>query len=65
VSSFDEMDHIGKEYFHSLLKADQRASMADIVRMALYFPKFVGEDENISLLEEVMKDKLKEVLHNF
>jgi len=65
VSSSDWMAHVGKEYFHSLFKANQRASMANIVRMALYFPKFVGEDENISLLEEVTEDELKEVLHNF
>jgi hypothetical protein len=65
VSSFDGMARIGKEYFHSLFKADQRASMADIVRMALYFPRFVGEDENKSLFEEVTEDELKEVLHSF
>jgi hypothetical protein len=39
--------------------------MVDIVRMALYFPRFVGKDENISLFEEVKKDELKEVIHNF
>jgi hypothetical protein len=59
------MAHIGKDYFQSLFKANQRVSMADIVRMALFFPRFVGKDENIFLIEEVTEEELKEVLHNF
>jgi hypothetical protein len=65
VSSFEGMACIGKEYFQSLFKVDQRVSMVDIVRMALFFPRFVGEDENISLIEEVTEEELKEVLHSF
>jgi hypothetical protein len=59
------MARIGKEYFQTLFKVDQMESMADIVRMALFFPRFFGEDENISLIEEVSKEELKEVLHSF
>jgi hypothetical protein len=65
ISSFEGMGRIGKEYFQSLFKVDQRVSMVDIVRMDLFFPRFVGEDENKSLIEEVTEEELKEVLHNF
>jgi len=59
------MAHIGKEYFQTLFKVDQRESMVDIVRMALFFPRFFGEEEKRSLIEEVLEEELKEVLHIF
>jgi len=39
--------------------------MAHIVRVSLFFPSFVGEDENRSLMEEVSKEDLKKVIHVF
>jgi hypothetical protein len=32
-----------------------RVSMEDIVRISLYFPRFVEEDENRYLMEEIRK----------
>jgi hypothetical protein len=65
ISSFDGLDRLGKNLFQSLFKATPGASLEDIVRLALLFPKFVGEEENHALMEEVSEDELKEVLHNF
>jgi len=39
--------------------------MAKIVRLVGYFPGFVNEEENKSLIKEATKDELKEVIHIF
>jgi hypothetical protein len=33
--------------------------------MALMFPRFVEEEDNRTLMEEVIEEELKEVLHSF
>lgn len=33
--------------------------------MAQIFPRFVDEEDNILLMQEVIEEELKEVLHNF
>jgi hypothetical protein len=45
VYSFKGMGRLGKEHFQNLFKAEARVSMAKIVRIALYFPRFVEEEE--------------------
>lgn len=39
--------------------------MAEIIQLAHLFPRFVEEEDNASLLEEVSLEQLKEVLHSF
>jgi hypothetical protein len=65
ISYFDGLTRLGKNLCQYLFKATPRASLAGIVRLALFFSNFVGEEEIRALMEEVFEDELKEVLHNF
>jgi hypothetical protein len=48
-----------------LFKAPNETNIAEIIHIASYFPRFVDEDENRLLMEEVTEDELKVVLHSF
>jgi hypothetical protein len=48
-----------------LFKAEERASIVEVVRLAQLFPRFVEEEDNRSLMEEVSEEELKEALHSF
>jgi hypothetical protein len=65
ISSFEGVSRLGKDYFQTLFKEDQRVSVVDIVRMTLFFPGFVGEEENWALMEEVLEEELRGVLYIF
>jgi hypothetical protein len=39
-------------------------NIADIIRLALFFPRFVEEEGNRDLFVEVTEEELKEMLHN-
>ena len=39
--------------------------MAEIIQIAQLFPHFAKEGENVSLMEEVSMEELKEVIHSF
>jgi len=39
--------------------------MEDIVIISLYFSIFVEEEENITLMEEISEEELKEIFHSF
>jgi hypothetical protein len=54
-----------KNHFHSLFKVEDRVNIVDIVRVALFFLKFLDEDGNKDLFVDVFEDELKEVLHSF
>jgi hypothetical protein len=49
----------GRVTFKIYLRQDKRVSIVDIVRMALFFPIFVNEEDNRSLMEEVKEEELK------
>ena len=63
--SFEELAGTGVEHFQNLFKAPTRAHIAEIMRIAQVFPHFVGEEENLSLMEEVSEDELKAALQIF
>ena len=49
--SFEELAGTGVEHFQNLFKAPTRAQIAEIMRIAQVFPRFVGKEENLSLME--------------
>jgi hypothetical protein len=53
ISTFPGLAELGKNHFKTLYKADQRANIVDIVRLALYYPSFVNEQNNRDLYTEV------------
>jgi hypothetical protein len=65
VYSFDGLAHLGKRHFHNLFKEDERVTIVDIVRMAYFFSRFVNVEDNISFMEEVSKEEIKDVLYSF
>jgi hypothetical protein len=65
ISSFDGLAHLAKSHLQNPLRANNQANITDVVRLAQFFPSFVNEEENRSLMVEVTDSELQEVLHNF
>jgi len=64
-TSFEYISNSGLEHFVDVYKEESTTTIVEVVKMATFFPSFVNEEENESLLEEVSKDELHEVLHSF
>lgn len=58
-NSFEGMARLGKNHFQDLFRAENHASIEEVVRMAQLFPIFVDEEDNRSLMEEVSEEELK------
>jgi len=46
-------------HFQNLYKEPKRDNLTNIIKLATYFPRFVSEESNDLLLEEVSKEELK------
>jgi len=64
-NTFEGMARIGVSHFQNLFKANNQASIEEVVRLAQLFPGFVNEEENQKLYEKVTEDELKEALNSF
>ena len=64
-SSFDEKDRIRVSHFKNLFKAPTQDSLAEVIRVAQMFPRFVEEEYNLLLMEVVTAEELKVALHSF
>jgi hypothetical protein len=64
-TSFEGMSLQGKNYFQNLFKADNQATIEEVVKVAQFFPRFVEEEENSFLMKEITEKELLEVLHSF
>jgi hypothetical protein len=56
---------MGKNQFKSLYKSPREVDIGEIIQMTAYFSKFVNDEHNRVLYEEVAVEELKEVLHSF
>lgn len=65
VESFDELSELGVEHFLSLFKAQEEASIAEIIRIVGFFPRFLEDVDNNMLMEEVSVEELGMVLQSF
>lgn len=65
ICSFEGLAEMGINHFESLFKAQEEPSIAEIVRVAGYFPRFVMEDDNRMLMEEIEEVELGRVLQSF
>jgi hypothetical protein len=52
VSTFEGLDEMGKNHLKSLFKAGQRENIADIVRLSIYYQRFVDEEWNRNIFVE-------------
>lgn len=47
------------------LSAQEEATISEIIRTILPFPRFINEDKNLDLMAKVSKDGLKTILQSF
>jgi len=62
---FYGMARVGVTHFQSLFKATNQVSIAEVVRLAQFFPRFVEMEDNRSLMAEISEEELKEALFSF
>ena len=65
VSNFDGLADMGVKYFGDLYSVQSGATIAEVIRVAQLFPRFVDEEENRMLMGEVSMEELSGVLHSF
>jgi hypothetical protein len=53
------MTRIKVSHFQNLFRTDNHATIAEGVRMAQIFSRFVEENDNLSLMEEISEEELK------
>jgi hypothetical protein len=46
VTSFEGLANLWKKHFQTLFIDDRRANLVDIIKLALYFPNFMDEEDN-------------------
>jgi len=46
VTTFEGLSNMGKKNFQTLFKDDRRENLEDIIKLALFFPSFVDEENN-------------------
>ena len=63
--TFEGMASTRVEHFQTLYKTLAQASIAEVIRVAELFPRFVEEEDNLALMEEVTEEELKVVLQSF
>jgi hypothetical protein len=56
---------MGKNHFQKLFKGDRTTNLVDIIKLALYFPSFVDEENNQNLFAEVTESELKDTMQSF
>ena len=60
--TFEDMASLGFEHFQQLFQAPEGSQLMEIMHIAQVFPHFVGEEDNLSLMEEVIEEELKMAL---
>eukprot|EP00253_Pinus_taeda_P030883 PITA_30883 len=62
ASSFEDLSRMGKMHFQNLFTAQGGITLAEIIRTAQSFPRFVDEEEAENLMEVVTKEEVEHVL---
>ena len=65
LETFEDMASLGVEHFQHLFQAPEGSQLVEIMHIAQVFPCFVGEEDNLSLMEEVTEEELKVALQSF
>jgi len=50
---------MGRNHFQSLFKVDGKATIAKILSITQYFPRFVNDEDTNALMEEVSEEEPK------
>lgn len=65
TTTFNQLSHLGNSHFRKLFKAPPGVSLAEIVRIAGHFPRFVDVDTTEELTSPVTQAKLEGTLKWF
>jgi hypothetical protein len=65
ASFFEDITHEGTSHFESLFKVDPRVNIDTIIKVGILLPSFISLEDNKKLMEEIMKDELERIIHNF
>jgi hypothetical protein len=65
ITKYNELADLGINHFKTLYKAQEESSIAEIIKVAQLFPRFVEEDAVGHLTSLVTEKELIEVLHTF
>eukprot|EP00253_Pinus_taeda_P036400 PITA_36400 len=62
ATSFEELSSLGKNHFQSLFSDQGGITLAEVIRVAQCFPRFVEDEEDGNLVEEVTKEEVEAVV---
>ncbi len=60
--SFEDLASLGVNYFKNLFKALEEVSIAKVIRVVQFFPRFIEEEGNDSIMEPVSKEEVEDIL---
>jgi len=63
--TFEDKARCGVNHFQNLFKAPEQASIAEVIRVAQLFPRFVDDEGNQALMKEVDEEEIKAALSSF
>lgn len=55
MNNFEDLVRVTIDHFVNIYKEEERVSIVVVVKMTSFFPSFVNQDENVSLMEKVLK----------
>lgn len=53
---FKDLSSLGVKHFKTLFKAPTKVSLAEVIRVAQFFPRYIEEEGNDNIMESVSKD---------
>lgn len=65
VNIFESIHKDITSYFHNILKDPKRENIAKIIKISLYFTRFISEEKKQMLIDKVSKDELQTVMDSF
>jgi hypothetical protein len=65
VRGFSDLASLGVKHFQILFQAQAHHNMDVVLRLLLYFPKLVDEEDNREIYSEISKKELQAVISSF
>ena len=62
VFSFEVLSALGVKHFKSLFRAPMEASIVEVIRVAQFFPSYIDDEGNGSIMEPVSKEEVEDIL---
>eukprot|EP00253_Pinus_taeda_P007836 PITA_07836 len=62
ASSFEDLSRMGKAHFQNLFTSQGGITLAEVIRIAQCFPRFIEEDEAGSLMDVVTKEEVEHIV---